>query len=251
MKENISDFIKRFNAIKEKGWIKGCVSGKGNIGRTFENELGCSENSLEIPDYNGIEIKTKLNFKKNYITLFTCKSESKFYNNTDRLKELYGYYDKELKNYKVLNTAAYCTRKVIINSKYQFKLNIDRNDKRIYLYVYDLKNNLIDKSSYWDFDTLEEKINRKLKILAIIKANKTIDNGCEYFKYRNMYMYKFKSFNNFIDLIENGKIRICFKVGLYKSGNKFGKTYDHGTGFEIKECNLLEMYDKIDINNYK
>ena len=86
MNKNIEDLCNKFKRIKEIKWIKGISIGHGSVGRTFENILGCSENSLEIPDYNGIEIKTKLSRRNLYTTLFSCKSESQYYKDTERIK---------------------------------------------------------------------------------------------------------------------------------------------------------------------
>ena len=51
-----------------------------------------------------------------------------------------------------------------------------------------------------------------------------------------------RTFEKFINLLEQGKIRITFKVSIYKKGKKKGKNYDHGTGFDIKEEDLLQLY---------
>lgn len=242
---NIDDFIFKFNKIKEKGWLKTIIKGNCGVGRTFEYYLGNQENSLEIPDYNGIEIKTKVSNKNLYTTLFNCKPESNFYNETERLKDTYGYSDKLYPNYLVLNNSIFCNKKTLIGNKYYFKLEIDKKEKKIFLNIFDLKGNLIEKEAHWDFDTLEEKLFRKLKILAYINASKKYELHNIYFRYNNLKIYKLKNFDNFIYLIEKGKIRITFKIGIYKKGTKFGKTYDHGTGFDIRECDLLKLYDRI------
>jgi len=49
-------------------------------------------------------------------------------------------------------------------------LEVDRKKEQIRLNIYDIKKNLIDNSTYWDFDIIKEKLYRKLQVLAIIKA---------------------------------------------------------------------------------
>ena len=48
--------------------------------------------------------------------------------------------------------------------------------------------------------------------------------------------------------VENGKIKIVIKVGIYLDEKRYGKTNDHGCGFAIKSEDLLCLYDKININ---
>lgn len=65
--KNITELNKKFLDIKKKGWVKSIIDGNSSVGRTFETLLGNSENSLEIPDYNGIEIKTKTSKKNIFV----------------------------------------------------------------------------------------------------------------------------------------------------------------------------------------
>ncbi|MBP3460800.1 MAG: MvaI/BcnI restriction endonuclease family protein [Bacilli bacterium] len=247
MYKNIIELKEKFEEIKKLCWIKSTINGNSSIGRTFETLLGNEENSFEIPDYNGIEIKTKLSKKNIYTTLFNCKPEGLHYMETERLKDTYGYPDSNIPKYKVLNNSVFCNNKTIIGNNFKFQLVVNRKDKKIYLYIYDLKNNLIENNVYWDFDILKEKLYRKLKYLAYIKAIKKYTKNEVYFKYTKINFYKLKSFEEFIKLIEQGKIRITFKISIYKKGKKIGKTYDHGTGFDIKEENLISLYEKIKI----
>lgn len=80
--KNILELNKKFKEIKNKGWIQSTINGNSSIGRTFETQIGNNENSLEIPDYKGIEIKTKISKKNIFITLFNCKPEGLYYKET-------------------------------------------------------------------------------------------------------------------------------------------------------------------------
>ena len=245
--ENIKNLNKRFNEIKNLGWIEGTINGYCDVGKTFEKLIGNEQNDFEIPDYDGIEIKTKRSNINLYTTLFNCKPDGPYYMETERIKDEYGYPDKQHKQYKVLNNTVFCNQFTSIGNRYKFKLEIDRNNKKLYLGIYTLKEQLIEKKTYWDFDTLEEKLYRKMKTLAYIHAVKKYSNGKTYFKYKSIDFYKLKSFNEFIDTLEKGKIRVTFKIGIHKKGKKFGQTYDHGTGFDIKEEDLLYLYNYITI----
>lgn len=246
MKEDFNDLKKKFYEIKKRGWIKSDRSDYGGIGITFENLVGIPNNELEIPDFGLIEIKTKTTDCDSYTTLFNRVPTGPHYHEVERLKDLYGYSDSVLKNAKVLNTAIYCNKLTKVESKFYFCLNIDRMNQKIFLNIFNCKKNLIEKEVFWDFDILKEKLYRKLKYLAIIKAKKKLVNGEKFFKYYKMDVYKLKNFDTFIYLIEKGIIRVSLKIGVFRNGNKIGKIHDRGTAFGIKEQNLKYLYSIID-----
>lgn len=111
--------------------------------------------------------------------------------------------------------------------------------------VYDVHGRLIEDDVFWSFDLLEEKINRKLHNLALFHALKNSRNDGTYYKYIDFTFYKLKCFDNFIDAIEKGIVRVTFKIGVFTSGKRIGQIHDHGTSFEIKEEDLLFLYKKI------
>ena len=113
---------------------------------------------------------------------------------------------------------------------------------------YNKTNKLIDNNIYWDFDDITSAIERKLKILALIKSNRKTKNNIEYFHYQSINFYKLKSISTFLKLLEEGVIRIYICLGIYKSGPKKGQEHDHGINFGIKECNLLKLYDEFNVN---
>lgn len=122
-------------------------------------------------------------------------------------------------------------------------IKIDKSQEKIFLLIFDVHGNLIEKNVYWDFSTIKEKLYRKVKIIAYITASRKFINGTEYFKYNTITVYKLKDFESFINAIKNRKIKITFKIGIFKSGIRKGETHDHGTGFDIKKEELLEVYD--------
>lgn len=238
----------KFDTIKKIGWIKSIRKGSTGIGATFENVMGLNENSFEIPDFNGIEIKTKRNYSNSYTSLFNYSPEGKYCYKIEQLKNKFGYPDKIIKNCKVLNKSFFCNIKVRV-SNYYFTLKVDRSLKKVILKIIDLYGNLIEDEIYWDFKEIEEKLNRKLHFLAFVNASRKITNKEEYFKYYKMDLYKLKDFDTFIYLLENGIIRITFKMSIFRTGLKCGQIHNHGTSFDIKEEDLLKLFNKIDSFN--
>ena len=52
-------------------------------------------------------------------------------------------------------------------------------------------------------------------------------------------------FTLFLKLIDDGKISITFRIGVFKSGKRKGQIHDHGTEFGIDEINLQLLFDEI------
>lgn len=248
MEKNIKLLQEEFNKIKNKGYIQGIYNNLSSIGRTFENELNLPRNTMEIPDYQGIEIKTKKSCGKSHITLFTAVPDGEQKFEIERLKNTYGYPYKRDKKYKALYVDIYGHKKTFGGIKYQYKLYIDRNQQKIFLCIYDRYDNLIEKKVSWSFIYLESKIMLKLQTLAIVNAWTKKENGWYYFKYHKINFYKIKTFNVFLDLIESGIIRINFKVDIHLDIKKYGQTYDHGCGFEIREENITMLYNKYELH---
>ena len=243
---NFNKLKTAFQEIKNKGWIEGNTIGPGNIGRTFENLIGIPNNEFEIPDFDQTEIKTKTKDSDSYTSLFCCTPTGPHYHEVERIKELYGYPDAKIKNHNILNTSVYSKYKNKVGLNFFFELKIDKNNQKIFLLIYDKQKRLIEDSIYWDFDILEEKLYRKLKYLAFIKAEKRLSNSKVYFKYYSMSLYKLKDFNTFIDLLDRGIIRISIKIGIFRDNKRLGKIHDHGTSFCIQEKDLDKLYELIE-----
>ena len=246
MKEDIDRLTWEFYRIKKLKWIEATSKGRGNAGITFEKMLGKEKENFPIADYNGIEIKTHLkNYGRSHITLFSCTFDGPYIFGTQYLKNKYGWNDKELINNNVFYATLTADNIIKIKDKYFMKLEIDYLYKKIYLVVFDCYHKLIEKVGFWSFNTLNKKIEVKIKYLALIEAEKKKINNKEYFRYQNIKIYQLKNFNTFLSLIEKGIIKIVFNVGIYKSGKKFGQTYDHGTNFEINIKNISKLYLKL------
>ena len=241
--DNIKKIQKEFKKIKEMEYVKTVRNGWTGVGATFEKLLGKEEESFEIPDYYGIEIKTKRAYSKSYITLFNSVPTGSSFHETKRLRDNYGYPNKNDKNLKELYAEIYVNQKTKIGLWYYFELTIDKNKQRLILLVYNYKKELIDNTTYWDLDILKEKLKRKLQILALVKAWTNRINGIEYFKYYKMNIFLLKDFSSFIDSLEKGKIKISFKIGSHTDEKKYGQVKEHGVGFSIKEEDLFDIFD--------
>lgn len=244
--KTISEIEEKFKEIKNKGYIRGIKqNNKGNAGFTFESLLNIQNNELPIADYKGFEIKTKHKLSKRYISLFNLVPSNNFGIKLKKLRNNYGYFDKEYKNKKILMKSLFVNQKVHLNNDFIFELKIHYDTNKIYLYIYDKNFILLNNDIYWDLDDINAILNRKLKKLALIFYNKAVINNYEYFNYKEISFYKFNGKHCFYELLEKGIIRLYLSLGIYKSGRKKGLEHDYGVSFGIKEENLLNLYTKI------
>ena len=231
------------NNIIEKSlsnkWIEAAYNGKGNCGLTLEKILNISKNNFELPDYNGIEIKTKYSKKEKYISLFHATPDSHLFEIKKIINE-YGYKDQN-NNFKKFY-ASLSTKKLTYIGNNIFTLKVDNKNKNINLKIFDRNFNLIDNTISWSFDLLKEKLERKLNYLAYFRVEKKYELYKNYFKYNKVTFYKLRSFNEFIKLVENGKIKITFSITTYTKNYRNGAIYDHGTSFSILEDKLEELF---------
>lgn len=245
--EELKNLKKEFNRIKNMGYVKATRSGLTGIGKTFEDLLGKEEDSLELPDYHGIEIKTRRGYTRCYTTLFGATPQGKKEFEIKRLRQAYGYPDLVYKNQKLLHASVQANCSTLVGNRYLFKLVVDYEEQKVFLLITDRNMSFIEKKAYWDFDVLKTKLERKLRYMALVKAWPNTINGEEYYKYYDIDFYKLKSFAAFIELIEDGTIRITFKIGIFKKGPRAGELHDRGTSFEIQEIDMLKLFDKIDV----
>ena len=224
------------------GWIKSLRKGTTGIGYTFETMLGKKEDTLVQPDYKSIEIKVKRRYGKGYITLFNAVPDNK----EKVILEIYKKYGISNKNKNYFKTFMINidSKNYSKQGKHLFKLKVDYLNKVIRLEVYDLNKNKIRDNIYWSFQLLNEKINKKMKNLAIVKADIKKINEEFYYKYYAIHFYEIKSLFEFIKAIDAGYIRITFKISVFDSGEKTGDMDDHGTGFDINEKDILQIYKK-------
>lgn len=249
MNESMKILKEKFEEIRRMGYIKTNREGATGIGKTFEDLIGKKEDHEEMPDFQGIEIKTKGdNNIDEYITLFCATPKGPHAYETHYLVDRYGYPDVICKSKKVLNRSIYSGS--LRGNKYLFALKVDYRRLIIKLRILDNFLEMLEDEIYWTYHDLETKLYRKHRYLALVKAKKKIIDGETYYKYHDIQFYKIKNFDSFLRLIEQGKIRVNFRIGVYRSGKREGSMHDRGTAFQIRESDLLQLFDEIDIPEF-
>ena len=243
--EQINLLIREFERIKRKGWIKSISDNTSGVGRTFENELGIFENNFPYADYYNIELKCTTKKKFGYINLFSAEPNTKETRLIEDIAKHYGYPDKNFVDTNILNTSINSKVSSFISFKYKATIYIDEKNKYLKVLIEDYYGRVVDDRITWDTEYLKEKIADKCKIIALIKAEKRRFNDVLYIKYKELSVYELKDVKKIIKNIENGNIRITFKVSVNKKGIKKGKLHNHGTSFEININKIEELFTKV------
>ena len=242
--QEIKKLKKEFHTIKKMGWVKSVNEGKGSIGLTFENLLGKEKENFELPDYLGIELKTHQKYSKSYTTLFNATPDGRYLFEIKRLQQMYGYPDRVLKYCKVLHGEVSASFQKKIGLWYSYQLEVDYNERKVYLCIYRNKQ-LVDRETFWTFDLLKEKLERKLPVLAFIDALEKTVNGEVYFRYLTLRIYCLRDFRYFLKALETGDIIVTFTIGVFRTGIKKGQVHDHGTAFRIRKKDLKKLFYRI------
>ena len=245
MNKNMELLIKEFKNISDRGWIRSVSKSTGSIGLTFENELKKKPDNRWLPDYEGIEIKCTNKSSRYPIGLFSLAFDGPTKYETKRIVDKYGKYDRIYKNKKILCVKINNYKRTIIDQKYIFKLDIDTKNKKIYLGVYDLLNNLIERESYINIETIYKHAITKLRRLAIIQGISKTANGIKYFKYDKMNIYRLDSIEKFILALKKGTITTQLIVNVGKEGVKKGKLRNKNLTFLLDKNKIDTIFDKV------
>ena len=249
-KDDINLLITQFYRVASKGWIESVSNSLGSIGLTFEKQLGKKTDCLFFPDYYGIEIKCLGRFSRYPISLFTCAFDGPGLNEINNIVEKYGYYDKVYTDKKVLFEKLSFKNKCTVNDTYQFKLELDKDEEKIFLCVYDLTDNLLERQSFVYLISIYNHLMLKLNRMALVRASKKKINNKTYFRYYKINIYELISFEKFVELLRNDDIIVSLISRIGKSGNDAGRYRNKNLVFQIKKDKLNKIFNLLYSYNY-
>lgn len=257
---NKGELLDRLQAILQGGWFDTRdQDADGKVGNTLEDLLGLEENNFSLPDIGEYELKTKRRKTGSLTSLFhfdpfprqnypacsrRCSPVQGF------LLPEFGWQHKKYENEKSF-------RVTLSGEDWQprgFRINVDRNDQRIYI-EFDknqVNTNVLKAGDpikwkkslpselpvalYWTFNDLEEKLYDKLTNMIFVYANSRGNGINEEFNYTEAEIWENINFNRFLHEVESGGVKIDFDA---RTG------HNHGTKFRIDKssASLEELYD--------
>jgi len=241
MDDNSIQLIELFHKVAKKGYVEGVGKSWGNIGITFEHEIGKLPDANYTPDFNDIEIKCSSRFTRYPIYLFTIAFDGPSSKEIYRLTDKYGCSDKDYPDRKVMFKSV--KNEIDYDSDYSFMFEVDKEERKVYLCVYDRFGNLIEKESYVTFDSLENHLNVKMKKMAYIKASRKKVDDVFYYRYYSIFLYELKSFDKFIYMLKNGFLNASIISRIGKSGNDKGKYRNKNIEISIRKEYIPMLFD--------
>ena len=240
--------IEKFKEIKRKGWLETKRHGDQCLGNAFEDFIGKKEDNKSEADFYGIELKAHRNVTQSMISLFS-KAPSFPKGVNTHLRETYGVVDDQ-HNKRVLNTTINGVKENSHCGGHKFKLVVDRVNERIYVQIRDAESNvIIDDEIYWSFSVLSKALEKKISKVAILYGDEKDEDGKHFVRYTGMRIIEGLSIEKLIKSIEDGKLLVDIRIGVYASGKNKGKTHDHGTAFRMHLNDLLTLYGTVKVVN--
>lgn len=223
------EIVDKIKALKGLGYIRTLRSGSTGIGYTFETLIGLSETNIPIPDIGGrVEIKTSRKDSNSLVTLF-CFNRGVWHLPQKELIKKYGYIDDDGRP-ALKNT-------VFFGRETSQGFTLDINDQ---MNVISVVNKEGVPLGTWDVYILVSKLLSKLSRVLIVLADRKIIDGFECFHYNKAYILTEPSHQNFREAFRNGKAGIDLRMHLKENGT----VRNRGTGFRIKEVDLISLYAK-------
>lgn len=245
MEQEFKKIIDEFIKINKRGYIKSINDQINSCGLTLEHLLGKEADSLFLPDYNGVEIKTTTRFSRYNISLFSLSFDGPNLFESNYLLEKYGSVDDEFSNKKKLFVNLKVNKKILVNDEYYFEFKIDYENEKLYIRIYDKNMNFIEDSAFIYFDTLKKRAEIKLNKMALIYASKrkTCDNL--FYRYYRIECFKYKGFSDFLSLLESGIIKAKIILRFARSGNDIGKNKNKNMCFTIIKRRVNKLFNTV------
>ena len=183
--------------------------------------LGIEENNIAGPNGHQTELKSGRKGSFSMLTLFT-KSPMPEKINT-KLLEKFGR--KSDNDRKKLHTTINTVSRNTLYEKDGFKIDVHDNIVEINHSDYGTM-----PTPYWKKQELEKAFNRKYpRNLLYVKADYRGSGKDEEFHFNEAWLMHGFDFDNFIKLLNDGKILVDIRIGQYPDG----RPHDHGTGFRV------------------
>ena len=215
------ELLGRFRAVKDQ-WFESEVVADTGIGRTIETFLGIKMNSDKTPDYKGIELKShreKRSSKKNVLFTQTPDWDISKMKSGREIVEKYGYFNED--GFKTYQNTVQCS---VPNSQMLF-LNVNHVNELLELQKESKK---VEDVAVWRLIKLHQRLQVKHRETFWIEVENEMNDGKEYFRYKQIEHTKNPNIGQFDVLLEQNFITVDLLL-CRPSGH--GDTYS----FKIKK----------------
>lgn len=249
----------RLQQIADMGWVKNQRAGNdGGVGNTLEDLLEVPENNFPLPDLGEWEIKAQRKGSGSLLTLFHVEPEPsklvpslllpKYSWKHQEAGKSYGPNERSFRQTIKGNTPTGRGFFVIVNAdEHQIEVHfkpelVDAKQHGSWLKEVEQNVGLGDLNPvpYWKFSTIEEKLHKKLNNTLYFRADTKRTPEGEFYNYKTFKALVDPTIENFIALVESGKIYVDFDA---RTG------HNHGTKIRIESKSVVDLFsDEIQVD---
>lgn len=226
----LSEFLKRFDPVAERGFVKTLRSGSTGVGYTLESLLQIKENNSPKGDLLGMEIKayrdSELRFNDHEkMNLFLKEPEWLDGKKSAERIKAYGYVDDNGRQSWYQSVTAKANTAGL-------KLHVDRDNQQV-LFLRDTQ-----PIARWSLDILEKRLLEKHSETVFVAAKTRGTGSDEEFYYRTVTYCASPTLERFIKLIECGDVVLELRMHVKPTGG----ARNHGSAFRVRKHRLIDLY---------
>ena len=226
-----SELLAKMQGIAQAGFIPAECLGDTAIGRTLESALGLAINSSPLPDYKGIEIKSKRRESNTRKALF-AKVPDWDISSLKSFREFLDAYGYERAGLRRLN----CTVSALQRNPQGLELAVDyglnlllENGKK--------EGRLQNSILVWMLSTLQEKLSEKHKETFWVSAETRMIAGREAFLFKSVEYTRSPRIYQFSDLLAAGLITVDHLIK-----EKGTSAHERGPLFKINKTGFQLLF---------
>ncbi len=225
---NLKELVEKLQTISNMGYVKALRKGNTGIGYTFESLIGLEETNIPIPDIGGrVEIKTTRKDSSSLVTLFTF-NRGVWLRRQKEIIEQFGYEDE--KGRKALKST------IFYNRPNSLGLYVEIDEMKNVIKLLSSGNELLAE---WDVYVVVGVFSSKLSRLLFVLADRRTIQGNEEFHFNEAYLLTEPNPRNFLNAFKKSLVGIDLRMHLKENGT----VRNRGTGFRMREKDMLELYE--------
>jgi len=219
-------FKKKFEGLRNRGFVKSERRGNTGVGHTLESQLGITENNIALPDLDIAELKGHRQGAGSLITLFT--------------------YDRGVWVVAPM-TAVHKYGRIGEDGRPNLYMTLfaGRGSTSLVLTVDSSAATVSDRSgnvvASWNHANLAKTFEAKFPALMFVTAEVERRGNDEWFHYTKAELLRGTSSKKMKDGLKNGWIAVDLRLH-----DNSGSVRNHGTGFRIKEQDFPKLFEEID-----
>jgi MvaI/BcnI restriction endonuclease family protein len=218
--------------IANKGPLKSVCEGDTAIGRTIETALGIDINSSPLPDYKGIEIKSKRRAAAVRSNLFAQVPDWSIshYKSSREIVDKFGY-DIPSQECRKL----YCTVTTRKENSQGLILNLDMDNDLLHELI--LNKKIESPVCIWKLNKLHERLQEKHRETFWINADEINNSDGKYFVLKSIKHTRRPSNKQFDRLLDSGEITLDHLIKKTRN-----RVVEKGPLFKIKPATINELF---------